>query len=447
MPASAQGTFRRMLEAQPTAAPILRPSAIDVQMGNARPDARRFAMLAVPLALLLVTFKAYSVEQPAFFLLASIVFSGFAVSYWLPFRFKETFLILLSLGGAFVLLDPVVAGLLIAAGLTLFAIVRSSLDIRWKILVGLGILVCCIYGRATGRFPVPSNFWPVFGAVFMFRTIVYLYDIKHTRGPVSLKEYLSYFFLLPNYYFLVFPVVDFQTFRKSWLKRDIHTVAQQGVWWIFRGTTQILLYRIIYQMQGNLSAPSLPVTLVVAVKIACNFLLYMRISGQFHIIAGMMCLFGYDMPETNRRYLLSSSISDFWRRANIYWKDFMVKIFYFPAYFKMRRNGELRAQLLGTALVFVVTWFLHAYQFFWLQGKFRVTYNDSLFWIILGSFVVADTWIAARRGKRPEGSRPKSRFRNALRIVATFTLISVLWSMWSANSLSEWFDFLRTGDI
>jgi D-alanyl-lipoteichoic acid acyltransferase DltB (MBOAT superfamily) len=265
-------------------------------------------------------------------------------------------------------------------------------------------------------------------------------------GPVRLKDYLSYFFLLPNYYFLLFPVVDFQTFRSSFYKRDIHSVAQQGVWWIFRGTTQVLLYRVIYQMQGSMS-PSLPVPLVVAVKMACSFLLYMRISGQFHIIAGMMCLFGYDMPETNRRYLLSSSINDFWRRANIYWKDFMVKTVYFPAYFKLRRKGMLRAQLLATLIVFAVTWFLHAYQYFWLQGTFRVTVNDSLFWIILGCLVMLNVWLDAGYPKRRNQTGWNFRLRNALQIAGMFILISVLWSMWSANNLTDWFDFLQTGTI
>jgi alginate O-acetyltransferase complex protein AlgI len=432
-----------------TLAPVGNPwksPAIDARIERSQTDLRRFATLAATLALLLVAFKAYGLEQPAFFTLACIVFGGFAVSYWLPFRFKETFLILLSLGGAYVLLGAVVASLLIAMALVVFGVVRSGLSFRWKVIVLFGILACSIYGRATGRFPIPGEFWPVFGAVFMFRTIIYLYDVKHMKSPARLKDLISYFFLLPNYYFLFFPVVDFQTFQKSYFKRDIHIVAQQGIWWIFRGVTQLLLYRLIYQTQGYLSPPKVPVPVAVVVKIVFTFLLYMRISGQFHIIAGMLCLFGYDMPETNRRYLLATSLNDFWRRANIYWKDFMVKIFYFPAYFKMRRNGELKAQLLATMLVFAVTWFLHAYQYFWLQGQFRITYNDSLFWLILGSLVVAEVWITSAHGKNHRKHSKKSHLRNALQIAATFTVLSVLWSMWSANSLAEWVAFLKTGN-
>src|ERR1035438_5880820 len=85
---------------------------LDLQVERSKPDVRRFVMLVIPLALLLLTFKVYRLEQPAFLLLAYLVFGGFAVSYWLPFRFKETFLILLSLGGAYVLLSPLVASLL-----------------------------------------------------------------------------------------------------------------------------------------------------------------------------------------------------------------------------------------------------------------------------------------------------------------------------------------------
>src|SRR5208282_4683285 len=235
--------------------PASRTEALDPRVEHSQPDVRRFAMLIIPLALLLLTFKVYNLEQPTFFRLACIAFAGFAVSYWLPFQYKQPFLILLSLARAYLLLSPLVASLLIVAGLILFGIVRCKIEFRWRILVLLTVLCAFIYGRATDRFHIPGEFWPVLGAMFMFRMIIYLYDVKHQSGPPSLKDYLSYFFLLPNYYFLLFPVVDFQTFRRSYFQRDIHPVAQQGVWWIFRGTTHLLLYRLIYQLQGRFSPP------------------------------------------------------------------------------------------------------------------------------------------------------------------------------------------------
>ena len=178
------------------------------------------------MALLLVLFKVYRLEQPAFFLLACIVFSGFAISYWLPFRFKETFLILLSLAGAYALLSPLVASLLIAIGFGLFGIVRSGIAFRWRVLAILVLLAICLYYRATSHIQLLNGFWPVLGAMFMFRMIVYLYDVKHMTTPPAFKDYLSYFFLLPNYYFLLFPSRRSSNFQKRLLQeRHSHGCA------------------------------------------------------------------------------------------------------------------------------------------------------------------------------------------------------------------------------
>jgi hypothetical protein len=102
---------------------------------------------------------------------------------------------------------------------------------------------------------------------------------------------------------------------------------------------------------------------------------------------------------------------------------------------------------LATVVVFFVTWFLHAYQFFWLQGKFRLTLNDTLFWTILGALVMANVWTESKRRKRLPNTGWAFRIQNAVQIAATFALISFLWSMWSANSMTEWLDFLKTGNV
>jgi hypothetical protein len=402
-------------------------------------------MLALPLAILLCVFKIYKLEQPAFFTMACLVFAGFAISYWLPFRFKETFVILLSLAAAYVLLTPLIATLVIAVGFALFAIIRTKIAFRWRALAIVAILAVAMYFRAASTYSPLESFWPVLGAIFMFRMIVYMYDQKYSKTPPRIKEYLSYFFLIPNYYFILFPVVDYQTFRKSYFKRDIHTVAQQGVWWIFRGTTHLLLYRIVYQWQGSFSPPAYPIAVSVITKSVFAFMLYLRVSGQFHIIAGMLCLFGYDVPETNRKYFLARGINDLWRRINIYWKDFMVKIVYFPAYFKLRKLGTPRAELLSTLLVIVVTWLLHAYQFFWLKGQFHITVTDSLFWAILGSFMLLNVWYEYKYKKRLPVPGWQNRLKEGLQVLATFSFMAMLWSLWSANSIADWLIFLRTG--
>ena len=45
---------------------------------------------------------------------------------------------------------------------------------------------------------IPDNVWPIVASMFMFRMIIYLYELKHAKKPESLVDTLSYFFLLPN---------------------------------------------------------------------------------------------------------------------------------------------------------------------------------------------------------------------------------------------------------
>jgi D-alanyl-lipoteichoic acid acyltransferase DltB (MBOAT superfamily) len=306
----------------------------------------------------------------------------------------------------------------------------------------LGLAGVLTYGRATLGFGVPETFWPVFGAIFMFRLMVYLYDLRHQKGGPRLREFIGYFYILPNYYFILFPVIDFQTMKKSYYQRDIHDIAQQGIAWMVRGTMQLLLYRVIYQVKGASYSPEAITSFTsLWTAMVLTYLLYLRVSGQFHIIIGLMHLFGYDLPETHRSYLLSRSLTDFWRRINIYWKDFMVKLVYFPVYFRLRRSGETRAQVVATGVVFTTTWLLHSYQWFWLRGEVLFTWPDFLFWAILGVLVTVNLLMERTKSRKARpGSAPW--LQQSLQVAGTFLLITVLWSMWNAPSMRAWFDVI-----
>ena len=176
--------------------------------------------------------------------------------------------------------------------------------------------------------------------------------------------------------------------------------------------------------------------------LVANFLLYLRVSGLFHLIVGMLLLFGFSLPETHNRYLLASSFTDFWRRINIYWKDFMQKIFYLPAVFALKKFGTTRAVVIATMYVFVLTWFLHSYQWFWLRGSWLFVPQDILFWPVLGVLVVVNSLYEIRYGrKRRLGApawTPRAVAMTVLKTYATFWFICVLWSFWTAESITAW---------
>ena len=55
--------------------------------------------------------------------------------------------------------------------------------------------------------------------------------------------------------------------------------------------------------------------------------------------------------------------------------------------------------------------------------------------------------LSSRTGSGHARSGWGAGLQNAAQIAATFAFMALLWSMWSADSLTEWFYFLRSGNI
>ena len=66
---------------------------------------------------------------------------------------------------------------------------------------------------------IPDDAWTIAASMLMFRMIIFLYELKHAQAPESPLDAISYFFLLPNYCFLHFPVVDYRTMQRGLLRR------------------------------------------------------------------------------------------------------------------------------------------------------------------------------------------------------------------------------------
>jgi D-alanyl-lipoteichoic acid acyltransferase DltB (MBOAT superfamily) len=288
---------------------------------------------------------------------------------------------------------------------------------------------------------LPGAIWPILGSIFMFRLIIYMYDLSHSKEPVNIARTLSYFFLLPNVVFPFFPLVDYNTFQRTYYDEDRYKIYQSGIRWLLIGAIHLILYRFVnyYLMIPSEEVDSFSSLVRFAVS---NFLLYLKVSGQFHMIIGILHLFGFNLPRTNNHYFLASGFVDLWRRVNIYWKEFMLKVFYYPIYFRLRKLDGLTRLILATALVMFLTWLLHAYQWFWLRGTIFFVLPDIVFWSILGTLVVLDVLRETKRPKKRSLGVHSWKYLElislSVSIALTFSFVSILWSMWSSNSISEW---------
>lgn len=398
--------------------------------------ALRVAAVAVQLGLAALVVRQFQLESRTLLVVLLIALIGFPLHALLPRERRLPAFVLLSLVGFVVILSlPGVLFLLAAGGLL---IGLCHLPVPWPVRLGLLVLAGTALALARADVvpsPVSEVLWPVLGSIFMFRLALYAHSVRHGDAPTGLWPTLAYFFMLPNVAFPLFPVVDYTVFTRSHYEGAAVELYERGVSWIVRGLAHLLLYRLVYYYVA-LDPVSIRTQVELLQYVVSTFLLYLRVSGQFHLIVGLLYLFGFRLSETHHLYYLARSLTDLWRRINIYWTDFMMKLVYYPAYFRLRRLGNLRAILLSTATVFFVTWLLHAYQWFWLLGKLQFTVTDTLFWGILGVAVLLTTAVDLGRPRK----RPPTgwNLRQALGALATFLGMSLLWSLWSSPTLEEW---------
>jgi hypothetical protein len=412
-----------------------------------RAESGRLASVVGQLLLLVLVIRQYTLENETFtYNMMWLTLYGFVIHALLPLRYRLTFFVLLSLTAIAGVFGLVNGSWLVALGLGLIVLCRLPVAFGWRVglVAAAGASLALLRTEWASQWmaiPWSLAIWPILGSMFMFRLIVYLYDLKHQKEPTSITQTLAYFFLLPNIVFPLFPVVDFATFRRTYYNDDHYRIYQTGLNWMVRGVIHLVLYRFVsyYLLIGPEDVTN---SAELVRYLVTNFLLYLRVSGQFHLIIGILHLFGFNLPETHHLYYLASSFTDFWRRINIYWKDFMLKVFYYPAYFRLRQLGATAGLVLATFFVFIATWFLHGYQWFWLRGSFLFTWQDILFWLILAVLVVINSLYEVRRGrKRALGARSwtwRELALLSLRTAGTFLALCVLWSLWTSTSLLDW---------
>jgi hypothetical protein len=423
---------------QPEAAPASAEQPLAIH--GLKSDWARFALLAAEFGLLTWIVRLFELEGAGFGNLLVLAWAGFIVHHLLPLRLRLPFFVALSIAGLALVAGPRPAVVVLGGGLLFIGV--CHLPIHFALRVGLlsllgGLLVVLRLGLVKS---LDSAAWPLLGSLFMFRLIIYLYDLRFQTAPFSPSRACAYFFMLPNVCFPLFPVIDYKTFCTTHFNGDALRIYQSGLRWIMRGVIQLLLYRLVYQL-GLVDSLKVDSVGGVARFMVTTYLLYFRVSGQFHLIIGLLHLFGFNLPETHHRYLLASSFTDFWRRINIYWKDFITKIFFYPAYFRMKGLGPVSALVLATLYAFFATWALHAYQWLWLRGTVAFTWQDILFWSVLGGLVVANSLYESKWGRRRALTRARpgvgAQVRLALATVGTFLVICTLWTVWSCESLDE----------
>src|SRR5690606_32529613 len=110
------------------------------------------------------------------------------------------------LGGATVL----------ATGLVLIGACHLPIPWRYRVGVLLALGAALALGRAdVVPFGWDAAVWPILGSMFMFRIALYVHAMRQDTFRFDPFRSVSYFFMLPNVVFPLYPVVDYTAFERN----------------------------------------------------------------------------------------------------------------------------------------------------------------------------------------------------------------------------------------
>ena len=418
--------------------------AVQVNEGNTSISIPDFIKTLFTLALIGLSIQFFHIEESLKLIeLMKVVVPGFVIYAFLPLRMRMPFFFLLNVVALLVLFGTQ-NGLAILI-LSLLFISLTGLPIAWKyraLLVLLATLLLVAFRVEYFQWGMSTTVVTIVGVLIMFRSLLYMYELQHEKQDPGIWKRINYFLLLPNLVFFIFPIVDYKTFVRNYYDKPAFENYSKGLKYMFTGLTHFLIYRVLYYY--CMPSPNDVTTIYTLIQyMVVSYALIIRLSGLFHFSAGVICLFGFNLPETFSNYFLSTSFSDLWRRINIYWKDFVMKVFYFPIYFKFKKRNST-AIFITVLIVFFFNWFLHAYQWFWIRGTFLLKTNDIIFWAMLGIFVAINS-LYQKNTKAKKGSRDfrfGHAFSQTAKMLGMYAFMSFLWVFWTSPGIILWWEFM-----
>jgi len=412
-------------------------------------DRKAFAGLVLQLCVLVGFVWYYGIqERQGLPILLLISLPCFVINAFIPQNWRPVFLTAIFAVTCVWSLGFVTGGCILVVAGSLFACAMLRIKLVYR-LVLIAIITAGLIVLRNSWFFAPRAIIavPYIATLFMFRLISYFYHERRGFTNVPLVLRLNYFFLLPNLVFLLFPIVDYRNFAETYYNRPAIEIYKKGLIRIGTGVLFLMLHRVLYYYCSIAPQDVRDLTDFLAFSFISYFLI-IQVVGIFMICVGWVTLFGYYVPPLFENFFFAKGFSDLWRKINHYWRDFIIKVFYFPIFFRIRKIGQYPAMVIGGLLAFFCSWMMHSQQLYWVSGHFALSANDGIYWMTMGVFITADGIYQYRKlGKNKKYSPLASILLGGLRITGIFVFASLLWTVWNADSLSSWLFIVKQATV
>ena len=145
-----------------------------------------FLAVAAQFALVVLLVLGFHLESLTFGRLMVLTYAGFIIHHYLPARFRLPFFALLSLAGTMAVAHMHMGTVLVAIGMGLILICHLPIAYWLRVVLLIGIGIGLAITRANSElFPALEGMWAILASMFIFRLMLYLYDLKHGTAPFS----------------------------------------------------------------------------------------------------------------------------------------------------------------------------------------------------------------------------------------------------------------------
>lgn len=311
--------------------------------------------------------------------------------------------------------------------------IKKRLMMAIPVAVNVGLLLYFKYlnfavtnvGLLLGReFALREIILPLGISFYTFQQIAYI--VATERGELadnSLIDYLTYILYFPK--LVMGPIIDPVDFitqinQKERKRIDIDKAAA-GVKIFSLGLIKKVLIADTFTkgvswVYGNLeSATAMDCMLLV---LFYTFEIYFDFSGYSDMAVGISSILNIDLPMNFDSPYKALSIRDFWKRWHISLTKFLTKYIYIPL------GGSRKGQVftyINTLIVFLVSGLWHG-----------ANWTFILWGLLHGLFSCFDRMF----------DKTEEKIFLPVRWICTFCIVSVLWLLFSAESVTQWKEIL-----
>ena len=195
---------------------------------------------------------------------------------------------------------------------------------------------------------------PIGISFFTFQTMSYVIDVYRGDAPANknILNFSTYVCLFPQ--LVAGPIVRYKDINEQLTKRKVtFDLFASGVGRFIIGLAKkVLVANVIGQMCNSLlGLPNITVLACILVAIGFTIQIYFDFSGYSDMAIGLGRMFGFNFFENFNYPLISSSITEFWRRWHISLSSFFRDYVYIPL------GGNRVSKLKWIRNIFIV-WFL-----------------------------------------------------------------------------------------